>query len=107
MARNGAFWRQKICETVKLWMERALRPQGLRRISHSSTVSQWFFLRRRPARVGESDGTRRTETFFTDAFPCGIGWVAESIVRSEGIILRRQRRSKDSCVRRKQAVHRK
>jgi len=40
---DDAFWRHRICETVKLCLERALKTLGLRRISHSSTVSQCFF----------------------------------------------------------------
>jgi hypothetical protein len=38
------FWRHKTCETVKLCVERALKTLGLRQLSHSSTVSQGFFL---------------------------------------------------------------
>jgi hypothetical protein len=38
MAQNGVFWRHKICETVKLCFERALRTWNLRWISHRFTV---------------------------------------------------------------------
>jgi hypothetical protein len=42
MTQNGVFWRHKICETVKLCFERALRTWNLRWISHRFTVSQCF-----------------------------------------------------------------